>query len=140
MDDKWRAMTCPICRGYGMRWVGDASWDGTAECDNCGESGTVYLRPNGSSFQYPGGPATGMWGKQYYEKAKPYLPACEHGVIFVNNVSCVKCDEDFIKDFGYSWEEELRTERNLRRRERYAQKKRQQEIKSTVQDNVPVLR
>jgi hypothetical protein len=73
VDDKWRTLTCPICRGYGL--VSEPmAWYGFNECDNCEESGTVWLRPKGHSFQYPGGPATGYWGPEYYERGKPVMP------------------------------------------------------------------
>lgn len=69
MDDKWRTLSCPICRGYGMTMVGDGLPN---ECD-C-SSGQIWLRPKGHAFQYPGGPGSGMWGPEYYEKATPVMP------------------------------------------------------------------
>lgn len=104
MDDKWRKFDCTACNGYGMIWVGDASWDGTADCSCL--NGWIYIRPTGHTFLYPGGPANGFYGKEYYEKAEPYLPTCSHGTLFVGDVECNKCDDEFKKDFGYyPWED-----------------------------------
>lgn len=121
IDDKWRTYTCTLCRGYGMIWVGDAAWDGIAECD-CG-NGTIYIRPTGHTFAWPGGPANGRDTKEQYEKATPYLPTCEHGVIFVNDANCQECSNEFIKEFGSTWQEEEGAAKNMARRERYAQKR-----------------
>jgi hypothetical protein len=71
MDDKWRTITCGICRSYGITWNPEA-WDGTEECD-C-NNGTVWLRPKGHAFSYPGGPAIGWWGEDDYKKGKPVMP------------------------------------------------------------------
>jgi len=129
MDDKWRVFTCPTCRGYGMTWVGDASWDGTAECD-CTD-GRIFIRPKGHSFEWPGGKATGMWTEEYYDKATPYPDPCSHGVRLVNDNVCKDCDREFFEDFGVTWEEEERAARNLERRERYARNKK----KALAQNN-----
>lgn len=128
MDGNWRVMDCPSCRGYGMIWVGDASWDGIAECD-CG-NGNIYLRPTGHGFQYPGGPANGFWGKEYYEKAKPYMPSCEHGTVFINHAECDQCNEEFKRDFGYyPWEDKEDTSSIMHHR--LAQKALRKQIKTT---------
>lgn len=99
MDDKWRTMTCPICRGYGMTGNPEA-WYGYDDCD-C-NYGTIWLRPKGYAFQYPGGPACGMWTEEYYKKAKPEMPwdwhAWDHTEKEIDN---------FILDRNASFDENL---------------------------------
>lgn len=71
MDDKWRTVSCPSCGGYGMTW-NPMAWDGIQECD-C-NTGTLWIRPKGHTFEYPGGKATGMYSKEAYEKGTPQMP------------------------------------------------------------------
>jgi hypothetical protein len=54
-----------------MRWVYD---DGPDECRDCNGSGTVWIRPKGHCFEYPGGKALGMWSKERYDKGTPEMP------------------------------------------------------------------
>ena len=48
------------------------------ECDDCGGSGSIFIRPSGHTFQYPGGPASGSCPAGLYDLAKPYVvdPFC----------------------------------------------------------------
>lgn len=101
MDDKWRILSCPICRGYGIVSA-PMAWFGFTECDNCGESGTIWLRPKGHSFAYPGGPATGMWGIEYYKKGTPQMPYEWH--CWTNSDKEV---DDFIVDRSGSFDQDL---------------------------------
>ncbi len=71
MDDKWRTISCGVCRGYGMKWNPEA-WDGIDYCD-CTE-GIIWIRPGGHTFEYPGGKATGIHSKEAYEKGTPQMP------------------------------------------------------------------
>lgn len=69
MDTLWRAFTCPFCSA-GIKWsYGD---EGPVECDCAG--GVIYIRPGGHTFAWPGGPASGMWSKERYDKATPVMP------------------------------------------------------------------
>ena len=73
MDDKWRTVECHSCR-YGLVSVYSYNdFEGAGECDVCGGSGFLFIRPGGHIFQYPGGPANGMGTKEMYEKGKPYI-------------------------------------------------------------------
>lgn len=40
------------------------------ECGDCGGVGRLWIRPSGHLFQYPGGPAAGIWSEEKYEEAK----------------------------------------------------------------------
>jgi hypothetical protein len=73
MDDKWRTAACSSCGGFGLVNAPTA-WYGFYECKDCGESGTVWLRPKGHAFQYPGGPALGWYSEEAYKKGKPMMP------------------------------------------------------------------
>lgn len=75
MDDKWRIISCPCCTN-GMYW--SYTYDEPADCRNCEGSGRLYIRPTGHLFQYPGGPAAGMWDKEKYENAIPVMPFFLH--------------------------------------------------------------
>lgn len=101
MDDKWRTLTCPMCRGYGLLSA-PMAWYGFEECDSCGETGRIWLRPKGHSFEYPGGPATGMWGKDYYDRGMPQMPYEWH--CWANSEKEV---EEFIIDRNGSFDENL---------------------------------
>jgi hypothetical protein len=76
MDDKWRVVSCSSCRN-GMYW--SYTSDGPEECRGCGGSGEVWIRPKGHCFQYPGGPAAGMWDKEKYKEGTPIMPYDFHG-------------------------------------------------------------
>jgi hypothetical protein len=71
MDNKWRVISCASCRN-GMYW--SYTYDEPEECRNCGGSGQIYIRPKGHCFQYPGGPATGMWSAEKYQEGTPVMP------------------------------------------------------------------
>ena len=79
MDDKWRTLNCDSCRGYGVvsGYAGDGDFLGAVECRHCNGSGTVFIRPGGYLFLYPGGPACGRATLADYEAAIPYLPLQE---------------------------------------------------------------
>lgn len=103
MDDKWRTTKCSSCSGYGLISA-PMSWYGFYECNNCGESGVVWLRPKGHAFQYPGGPACGMWTPEEYEKAKPEMPYHWHA--WANSEEEI---DNFITDRMGSFDENLNT-------------------------------
>ena len=63
MDKKWRVAACGCCNG--LEWGGDSP----RECTSCGGTGSVWIRPSGHVFLYPGGPALGRWSTQDYAKA-----------------------------------------------------------------------
>ena len=71
MDDKWRKTSCSSCYN-GMKW--SYTYDEPIECSDCAGSGSVYIRPTGHCFMWPGGPALGMWSKEEYKKAIPEMP------------------------------------------------------------------
>ena len=73
MDDKWRTISCPHCGGHGVTWNPE-SWFGVEECNECGESGRLWIRPLGHLFQYPGGPGAGMWDEKAYAEGTPMMP------------------------------------------------------------------
>ena len=74
MDNKWRVFTCPTCSGSGVVSVYSAyDFEGPGPCNDCGESGRIFIRPSGHCFAYPGGPAAGMWSKDKYQQSKPYV-------------------------------------------------------------------
>jgi hypothetical protein len=64
MDDRWRRVKCGCIGGMvvGVEPPGE-------EC-NCWD-GWLYVRPKGHLFAYPGGPALGMAGEDYYERGEP---------------------------------------------------------------------
>ena len=102
MDGKWRTFTCRICRGYGM--IGNPeAWYGYDDCDNC-NYGTVWIRPKGHAFQYPGGPACGMWGEEEYKKAIPVMPFDWHS--WTQTESEI---ENFVIDRFGAFDEDLNT-------------------------------
>lgn len=70
---KWRVTKCGTCRGYGVvsRYVG-GDFDGPGECPECEGGGTIYLRPTGHAFLYPGGPARGIYSPAEYDAAVPF--------------------------------------------------------------------
>ena len=103
MDDKWRTLTCPMCRGYGLLSA-PMAWYGFTECDYCGESGTIWLRPKGHSFEYPGGPATGMWEPEYYERGTPQMPYQWHAWLDTEEEI-----EKFVLDRNAGFDENLNT-------------------------------
>jgi hypothetical protein len=45
---------------------------GADECSDCGGDGRLWIRPTGHTFMYPGGPATGMWSVEEYERSTPW--------------------------------------------------------------------
>jgi hypothetical protein len=100
MDDKWRKFSCTICRGYGLL-DSPMAWFGFTECGNCNE-GTVWIRPKGHAFQYPGGPACGMWGPEYYDKATPVMPWEYHVLNVTGCDDPWESNEVFICSCGWS--------------------------------------
>lgn len=68
MDKLWRTVRCPSCGGHGLR----EAVEGAVECSECEGSGGLWIRPSGHVFQYPGGPAAGMWSKYEYERGTPF--------------------------------------------------------------------
>lgn len=72
MDNKWRSFKCSSCNGTGVVSVYSFSdFEGPGPCNDCGETGRIFIRPSGHTFAYPGGPATGMRSKKQYEEATP---------------------------------------------------------------------
>jgi len=72
-DDKWRTVSCGCCAG--LEWVGDYP----RECRRCGGGGTLFIRPKGHLFQYPGGPAAGIGMPEEYAQATPCVWTTEGG-------------------------------------------------------------
>lgn len=69
MDDKWRTIPCQKCGGLGVVSVYSAfDFEGPGECPDC-INGSLWLRPSGHAFLYPGGPAAGMVSRVTYEIA-----------------------------------------------------------------------
>ena len=78
MDNKWRTCRCPSCGGHGVVSVYSAyDFEGPGECGECGGSGSLFIRPSGHLFQWPGGPACGMGSREEYEAGTPWLPQCD---------------------------------------------------------------
>ena len=75
MDDKWRTIGCSFCT-TGMVW--NWTYDEPDECRNCNGSGTVWIRPTGHCFEYPGGHALGLWSKEKYGRGTPEMPYALH--------------------------------------------------------------
>ena len=74
MDNKWRTIQCPGCNGFGVIAVYSAyDFEGPGECPEC-VNGTLWLRPSGHAFLYPGGPAAGMVSRETYALAAPVTP------------------------------------------------------------------
>lgn len=69
MDNKWRTISCGCDGGIEWRLTLGGYYDYT--CSGCKGSGTIYLRPSGHAFSYPGGPAVGSYTSVAYETAEP---------------------------------------------------------------------
>lgn len=81
-DVLWRTVGCPSCGGDGLVSVysgGGSDFEGAGECRDCNGGGMLFIRPSGSLFQYPGGPAAGSWPGAY-EHAHPWAPWIEEPV------------------------------------------------------------
>lgn len=81
IDDLWRTVACSHCRGYGVIATYSAyDFEGPGECSTCDGSGRFFIRPGGQLFQYPGGPAAGMW-PEAYDAAMPFRPAAHEALV-----------------------------------------------------------
>ena len=68
MDNLWRILGCGCCAG--TQWGGEEP----RECRDCGGMGDIFLRPDGTAFQYPGGPIVGKRSVSDYARATPVGP------------------------------------------------------------------